>query len=452
MTDIQRETLSQHPFVQTPNRTLFKLAVPVLFSLVAEPLTGLIDTAFVARLPGSEPVAALGIGTVIFSSIFWAFNFLGVGTQTEVAQSVGGGDNRHGSKMVSLASFLAIVIGCVLMVGFMPFLHYFSMALGAQGSVTELASQYMYYRLLGAPAVLVSLACFGALRGMQDMRTPFYVAVGINIINVLLDCVLIFGWGPFPAMGVGGAAIASTLSQWIGAVWCLVVVHFRLGLTSNIRGAGVAKLIKIGGNLFVRTGVVLMFLALCTRVANMAGADEGAAYQAIRQFFIFNALFLDAFAITGQSLVGFFLGARDVLHARQVARVVCLWSFGTGIVLCIGMVLGQEGVAWLLVPPTAYGVFGPAWLVVSFMQPVGSLSFATDGIHWGTGDFCYLRNAMIVASVVGGAAVVVIEMVQPTPILVFIWLATVLWTMIRAGFGLLRIWPGVGHAPLGRLQ
>ncbi len=111
----------------------------------------------------------------------------------------------------------------------------------------------------------------------------------------------------------------------------------------------------------------------------------------------FSALFLDAFAVTGQSLIGYFLGAGAVSHARRVAAVVCRWSVGTGVCMCIAMLLGEQGVVWLLVPPTAYEVFGPAWLVVALTQPIGSLSFATDGIHWGTGDFRYLRNVMFIA-------------------------------------------------------
>lgn len=449
MSDTHMAPPSQHPFVNAPNRTLVRLAIPVLFSLVAEPLVGLADTAFVARLPGSEPVAALGIGTVVFSSVFWAFTFLGIGTQTEVAQALGRNDNAQARKVVSLAAVLAAVIGVVLMIGTAPFLEFFATLLGSQGVVTELACEYMLYRLFGAPAVLVSVACFGALRGMQDMRTPFYVAVGINVVNVLLDWLLIFGYGPIAPMGVAGAAIASTISQWIGAFWCLTAVWHRLGLTWQMRGAGVVKLMKVGSDLFIRTGMLLVFLALCTRVANRVGADEGAAYQAIRQFFIFTALFLDSFAITGQSLIGFFLGAVDVPQARRVARLVCIWSIGTGVVMCVGMLLGEQAVAWLLVPPSAYVVFGPAWITVALMQPVGALSFATDGIHWGTGDFRYLRNAMIVASLISGVAVYFIEVLQPAHVLVFIWLATALWTLIRAGFGLVRIWPGVGRAPLG---
>lgn len=441
---------ADNSFVDRPNRTLIRLAVPVLFSLVAEPLVGLADTAFVARLPGSEPVAALGIGTVAFTSIFWAFTFLGIGTQTEVAQSLGGGDRRRAVKVVSLASLLAALIGMGVMLGAMGFLAPIASLFGGEGAVNDLACEYMFYRLLGAPAVLVSLAFFGGLRGVQDMRTPLLVAVGINIVNAALDWLLIFGVGGFPPMGVGGAAIASTVSQWMGAVWCLFAVRRRIGLTWRMKGAGLVRLMQVGGDLFLRTGAVLVFLALCTRVANRVGPDQGAAYQAIRQFFIFSALFLDAFAITGQSLVGYFLGAGDRIQARRVARSVCLWSFGTGVALCAVMLASERGVAWLLVPPAAHAVFGPGWLVVALMQPVGSLSFATDGIHWGTGDFRYLRNSMLTASLAAGACVLAVDRLRPDHVLVHIWLATALWTMIRAGFGMVRIWPGIGRAPLGK--
>jgi len=427
---------------------MFGLALPVLFSLVAEPLTGLADTAFVARIPGSEPVAALGIGTVAFSSIFWAFGFLGIGTQTEVAHDMGGGDREHAVKLTSLACLLAGAVGVALLVGLMPLLGQVAELLGAQGRVSDLACEYMYYRLYGAPAVLVSVACFGALRGVQDMRTPFYVAVAVNLVNVLLDWLLIFGGFGLPSFGVAGAAVASSASQWVGAVWSMVVVARRIGLTRNMRGAGVGKLLRIGGDLFVRTGMLLLFLGLCTRVANRFGADEGAAYQAIRQFYVFAALFLDAFAITGQSLVGYFLGAKNTPQALRVARTVCIWSVGTGAAIAAAMLAGQDFVAWLLVPPRAVPQFGPGWVVLALSLPLGALSFATDGIHWGTGDFRYLRNAMIASSVVGAAHVMLIEHFHPAHAMVHIWIASALWTMLRGGFGMIRVWPGVGKAPL----
>ena len=79
---------STHPFSRHPHRTLIGLSLPVLLSLVAEPLTGLIDTAFIKQ-EGVAAVAALGVGTTALSSVFWVFSFLGVGTQTQIAQLSG---------------------------------------------------------------------------------------------------------------------------------------------------------------------------------------------------------------------------------------------------------------------------------------------------------------------------------------------------------------------------
>ena len=88
MSSMNNNSVNRHPFLTSPNRTLISLSIPVLLSLVAEPLTGLVDTAFISRL-GSEPMAALGVGTTILSGIFWIFNFLGIGTQTETAHIYG---------------------------------------------------------------------------------------------------------------------------------------------------------------------------------------------------------------------------------------------------------------------------------------------------------------------------------------------------------------------------
>ena len=158
---------------------------------------------------------------------------------------------------------------------------------------------------------------------------------------------------------------------------------------------------------------------------------------------MFTALFLDTFAITGQSLIGYFLGAGSREQTRRVAVVVCQWSLGTGIVLGGAMLLSTELVKQLFVPSSAFAVFGTAWFIAAVSQPLNALSFGTDGIHWGTGDYRYLRNAMIAATVVGALAIYVIDEGAPDA-LTLVWLATALWILIRAVLGLIRIWPGSG--------
>ena len=440
---------TEHPFVKSPHKTLVSMSLPVLLSLVAEPLTGLADTAFVARL-GSESLAALGVGTVALSSVFWIFNFLAIGTQTEVAQAYGRQELKRTAEIGWLAIGLSAAIGALMILAGFPMVPHVSALMGAEGTVYDFASEYIQVRLFGAPAVLVSLAVFGILRGLQDMRTPFQVAVSINILNIILDPLLIFGIGPFPQLGVFGAGLASVISQWLGVVWAAAVVLRRLGLPRRLRMDDTLKLFQIGRDLFVRTGLLTAFLVFATRAATRIGPDAGAAHQAIRQVWVFTALLLDAYAITGQSLIGFFIGPGRIKQARRVARLVCIWSLATGVVLSAAMWLGQNAAARLLLPPSAMNLFYSAWLMALISQPVNALAFATDGIHWGSGDFRYLRNAVIIATTCGVIAIYLLDETKAGAF-TWIWVITAFWIVIRAAFGVIRIWPGLGNSPLKKV-
>ncbi len=435
-----------HPFQRAPHTTLVRLALPVLVSLAAEPITGAVDTAFVARL-GAPSLAALGVGATLLSGVFWIFNFLGVGTQTEVAQRLGRQASREAAEISTLALTLAFILGLALLVlgyGLIPVAVDF---MEATGRVYEDAVVYMRIRLWGAPAVVVTLAAFGILRGRQDMTAPLTIAAGLNLLNIVLDALLIFGLGPLPAMGIRGAALASALSQWVGAVWAIVVVQASGGLKWRWVPEHLRRLLHIGGDMFLRTGLLTAFLVLTTRAATQIGPEAGAVHQAIRQVWVLTALLLDAFAISGQSLVGYFLGCGDRLQARRVAGLVCLWSFGAGLFLAIAMGLGTHWVALAMVPAAARPLFPAAWTVALIFQPINAFAFATDGIHWGSGDFGYLRNAMLGASAAGALAVVLLDTTHPRA-LVWLWAITGGWVSLRALFGILRVWPGVGRSPL----
>ena len=436
----------EHVFVKSPHRTLIFLSFPVLLSLIAEPVTGLVDTAFIARL-GSESLAALGVGTMALSSIFWIFNFLAIGTQTEVAHATGSRSPSRAARMSSLAFGLGLIFGLLLAIIGYPAADAAARLLGATGTIAAQAQSYIRIRLFGAPAVLATIAAFGSMRGIQDMRTPLLVASGINLLNIFLDAVLIYGWGPIPAFGISGAAAASSVSWWSGALWAAIALRGRLGLPDRIPIGEAKRLLRVGGELFLRTGLLIVFLLLATRAATRIGADAGAAHQAIRQVWVFTNLFLDAFAITGQSLVGYFIGSGRVAEARRVAGVVCIWSAATGAALALIMWCGRSLAIAAFVPQTAVQIFLPAWLVAAAVQPLSALSFATDGIHWGTGDFRYLRNAVAVATGCGAAALALLDKGRPDA-LSLIWIITAGWIFVRALFGMIRIWPGVGKSPL----
>ena len=302
-------------------------------------------------------------------------------------------------------------------------------------------------RLLGAPAVLITLAAFGALRGLQEMRTPLWVATGANLVNAGLDPLLIFGAGPVPALGVAGAAWASVVGQWLGALWAVAAVRRHLGLAARVPWGEAPGLLIVGRDLFLRTGLLTLFLLLATRAATRLGADTGAAHQVVRQVWILTAFLLDAYAATAQSLVGYFLGAGHTQLARRVAGIACTWGFGTGFAIGACMLVGEAAVASLLVPESARSLFPAAWRLLAMAQPLNALSFVTDGIHWGTRDYRYLRNAMFTATGLGVALLSALPLAGGTS-LAAIWLVTAVWISVRAAFGMARVWPGSPAAPL----
>ena len=432
-------------FLRHPHRTILLLSLPILFSLIAEPVTGLIDTGFVAQL-GKVPLAALAVGSSALSSVFWIFGFLGIGTQTEVAQSYGKGNIAGAVKAVSLALMLGVLISLALAALLIPGASLLSQALGAEGEVLELAALYVQLRMLGAPAVIITIVGFGALRGMQDMKTPLWIALGVNIANIILDYLFIFGGFFIPAMGVGGAALASSLSQWIGAGWMLWELKRKLGFRGDINLRHGFRLIKVGRDLFIRTGLLTLFLLLATRAATQMGAEAGAAHQVIRQVWFFTALVLEAFATTAQSLVGYFFGSGRMRHAKRVAALTTGWSLGAGVLLMIGMLATTPWVIAAFVPEDTAAIFLAAWLVASLSQPFNALAFITDGIHWGTSDYGFLRNVMMAATVCGLAG---LQRIATDQLEAFtsVWLVTLLWMGVRAFLGLLRLYPGIGNSP-----
>jgi MATE family multidrug resistance protein len=440
------EAPGEHPFVRHPHRTLLALALPVFASLVAEPITGLVDTAYVARL-GSEPMAALGVATVVLSGIFWVFNFLGIGTQTEVAQAFGAGRREEAREICGRALLLAAVLGTLLAALLWPWLGKIASAMATQGETRDGTIAYLRIRLLGAPAVLATLAAMGALRGLQDMRTPLRIALATNAINLVLDPLLIFGPGPLPELGLAGAASASTIALWLGAFLSLAAVRARIGLPRTFVLRETLALLRVGGDLAVRTGSLMLFLVLATRTATAIGPESGAAHQAVRQVWMLTALALDAYAAAVQSLVGYFLGAGVPALARRAAAVALRWGVATGGAIAIAMVASERLFALLLVPTAARGLFGPAWLASALAQPLNAASFVTDGVHWATRDYRYLRNVMLLSTGVGALALAGIDATAPGA-LGRVWWTTAAWITVRGAFGLLRIWPGIGGAPL----
>lgn len=437
-------------FQQRPHRTLIALSWPVMGSLIAEPLAALTDTMFIERL-GATAASGLGAATIVLFSTTWVFNFLNLGTQTEVARAVGAGDLAMAALWARKATGLALVLGtfltAVLLLGMEPTLRFMS----DHPAVRTQARDYLEVRAFGAPAMLLTFAACGALRGLSRMRLTLWITALTALINVVLDPVLIFGLGPIPALGMRGAAIATVAGQGAGSLVAILVLFRELPGIRQPEGSELApatrpralQLLHIGGDMVLRTSALLLFILLATRAALQEGPAAGAAHQGVRQVWMFLAFLLDAFAASSQSLVAYFLGAGQQEHARRVAAVACRWALGSGLVLTVVLLPSESLLEPWLAPPEARAAFSDIWWICALAQPVNALSFVTDGLHWGASEYRYLRNAMLVSSALGITGLMLVPSHTPAT-LSHIWWMTTCFLGCRAVLGVLRIYPGFG--------
>jgi putative MATE family efflux protein len=273
-------------------------------------------------------------------------------------------------------------------------------ALGAGGAVRTHALTYLRISLLGVPALLVSLAGIGYLRGLQDTRTTMVVAIGGAAANLAAEVLLVLVLD----LGVAGSAWSTVAVQLVvAAVYArrVTAAAAELGVRRWPDPASLRRQAGLGRDLFVRTAALRLSLTLATAVAARLGVADLGAHAIAFEVWSFLALVLDGLAIAGQALVGRLLGAADGEGARAAGRRLLLWGVGVGAVLGVA-VAGLHGVL-----PSAF-TDDPAvvrratdlLLAVALLQPVNALVFVLDGVLIGAGDLRFLAVAMVVAAVV----------------------------------------------------
>ncbi len=431
-------------FETRPYATLLSLAWPVFVALSLEPLAGAIDTAFLARR-GAPQEAALGVAVMVMTSAFWVFNFLGVGTQSAVAHALGRDDEEDAGgrarQAIAVATLLGVGAGLLLLLSAPTLVGWME----ATGETATEAVTYLRIRALGGPALLVMLACFGALRGSGDMRTPMFLAALASLLNIALDMLLIDGTGPIPALGVAGAAWATLLGHVAAATAAVFLVRRRFPAPTSGPKPPLHDLVKVGADMFMRTSALMAFLLLCTREATAAGDDVGAAHQMVRQVWMVLAFMLDSFASSAQTLVGGFMGRKDIHRARRVAKLAVTLCVALSTALALLFFFTDAFIArHLLAHEVPHALWANAYLLMLLGLPLNALAFATDGVHMGAGAFAYLRKGMLLSTLIALSWL----FARPAPLeaLTHIWVATSLWILVRSLWGLAGVWPGAAAA------
>jgi putative MATE family efflux protein len=403
-------------------RQIAQLALPALGVLAAEPLYLLFDTAVVGRL-GALSLAGLAIGGLILSMVGSQLTFLSYGTTARSARYFGADDRvsavAEGLQATWLGLGLGVLIVVVVEAAAVPLVS----VIAGSADIADAALSWLRIAILGVPAILVSQAGNGWLRGVQDTVRPLrYVVTGFGL-SALLCPLLVYGWLGLPRLELAGSAVANLAGQWLAALlFGRALLAERVPLRPN--RAVLRAQVVMGRDLVVRTLAFQACFVSAAAVAARFGAAAVAAHQVVLQLWNFLVLVLDSLAIAAQALVGAALGAGDAPLARAVARRVTAWSAVAAGALATVFAVGASVLPRLFTDDSSVlaAIAVPWWFLVAQL-PFAGVVFAVDGVLLGAGDAAFMRTATVI-SALGG-------------FLPLIWLSLVF------RWGLAGIWSGL---------
>ncbi|GAQ61720.1 DNA-damage-inducible protein F [Streptomyces scabiei] len=376
------------------DREIITLAVPAFGALVAEPLFLMVDTAVVGHL-GTAQLAGLGVASALLVTAVSVFVFLAYATTAAVARRVGAGDLRAAIRQGIDGIWLSLLLGIAVVAVVMPTAPTLVALFGSSDTAAPYATTYLRISALGIPAMLVVLAATGVLRGLQDTKTPLYVAVAGFVANGALNAFLVYG----ADLGIAGSAWGTVIAQLgmaVAYLWVVIRGARRHGASLRPDADGIRASAQAGMPLLVRTLSLRTVLIIATAVAARLGDEDIAAHQIVLSLWSLLAFALDAIAIAGQAIIGRYLGAGDAQGAREACRRMVQWGIATGSVLGLLVLIARPVFIPLFTDdPAVQKAALPALIVVALAQPVSGIVFVLDGVLMGAGDGPYLARAML---------------------------------------------------------
>ena len=335
-------------------RAIVLLAVPMVLETVLESVFAVVDILFVSRL-GDAAVAAVGLTESILTVIYTVAMGLSIGVTALVARRTGEGDPDGGAR----GAVQAIILGAVLSAAFgVVGVIWSAEMLRVLGAGEDVVATSLVYTqlMLGSNAVIVLLFLINAaFRGAGDAAIAMRVLTIANAVNIVLDPVLIFGWGPFPELGLEGAAIATIIGRGLAVViqfYGLLKLGRHLRVTWEhlvIKLDVMARLIRLSATGTLQTFIGMASWVGLVRITAEFGAEALAGYTIAMRVVVFALLPAWGLSNAAATLVGQGLGAGDPDRAERATWIAGKMNF---------YFLGAVGILFFLFAPAIVSLFG----------------------------------------------------------------------------------------------
>ncbi len=393
------------------NRRILGLALPNIVTNITVPLLGMVDMAIVGHLSGNH-IGAIAIGTQIFNLIYWNFGFLRMGTSGLTAQAFGAERWDEALKILIRACAIALSIALLLFLLQWPISLVVPHIFEGSDTVMGLALTYFFVRIWAAPATLGLYAIKGWFIGMQDSKTPMWIAIALNCVNIMASLlfVLVLQWDIF------GVALGTVIANYTGLALGIIFLRKKAKdskdlkvfkdikdvkgfVRSALHWEEMKLFFKVNSDIFLRTLCLSGVFTFITAASSHMSDQILAVDALLLQFFTLFSYIMDGFAYAGESLVGRHIGARQLRHLKLAVRLLIAWGLALTVVFTgLYAAFGNQFLHIFTDKPDVIAAAGDYMGWVLAIPVCGFAAFLFDGIFIGATATRTMRNAMFVAT------------------------------------------------------
>ena len=388
--------------VRQINKEIKALAIPNVISNVSVPLISSVDTFLMGQL-SPMALAAVGLGSMVFNFLYWNMGFLRMGTTGMTAQAFGRQDQDEIQGVLLKASLVAFIISLLFILLQLPLFKMACWAMAVETEQTADVWSYFGIRIYAAPASLLLFVLMGWLFGMQNAKYPLFITLFINFVNIVISVLLVKQAG----LGIRGVAWGTLIAQYLGVLFCLVLIGLRYKDVVSRAGwnwarilDGFSALLQINADIFIRTVFLSTAFLLIFRFSESAGPDFLAINVVFMQFMNWMAYAIDGFAYAAESLVGKYKGARNAAYLKLAINWNMFWGFVFACLFAACYYIFAESIFRMFMESDDGKYLSLArdyffWMAI--MPVVGFGSYIWDGIYVGLTASVAMRNTMIAA-------------------------------------------------------
>lgn len=388
------------------NRNILSLAIPNIITNITVPLLGMVDTAIVGHITasssGEDYIGAIAIGSMIFNIIYWNFGFLRMGTSGFTAQAYGADDKKEQMSILLRACTISLVAALALIVLQKPIGLLTEAFVENKNHALDLALEYFFIRIWAAPATLGMYALKGWFIGMQDSKTPMWISILINVLNIVFSYVFAIGL----SMNIEGVALGTVIAQWGGlavsvSIWFVKYGSLRIfaDWKEALQRSKMILFFKVNADIYLRTICLIAVTTYFTVASSSMPYPLLAVNTLLMQLFTLFSYFMDGFAYASESLCGRFKGANDRVNLAKCVKYILLWGVGLSILFtAIYFFFGSDILSILTNKKDVLAVCEEYKYWTLLIPLCGSVAFLYDGILIGMIETKLMRNAIFVAT------------------------------------------------------